>query len=81
MGANDFSKENYVSRTAVKVIPHPNFDDESFLNDIALLKLSEPVTFNEFLSPICLPNNDDNFQGIILLINLVLKSMSQLPLK
>ncbi|KAL0180381.1 hypothetical protein M9458_025823, partial [Cirrhinus mrigala] len=32
-----------------------------FLNDIALLRLSEPVNFTNYISPICLAANDSVF--------------------
>lgn len=36
---------------------YTNFYDKSvFKNDIALLELTRPFKFNEFVSPICLPN-------------------------
>ena len=28
-------------------------------NDVALLKLEQPVTFDEKMSPVCLPETDD----------------------
>ena len=66
MGAKDFSKENFVTRKAVQVFPHPHYDNKTFSNDIALMKLSEPVTFDEYLSPICLPENLEDLEGIVL---------------
>jgi len=38
-----------------KVIVHPGYNPNVLNNDIALLKLSAPVAFNKFVSPICLP--------------------------
>ena len=32
-------------------------------NDIALLKLKKPIRFNEEISPICLPDAYENFEG------------------
>ncbi|XP_026137849.1 chymotrypsin-like protease CTRL-1 [Carassius auratus] len=41
-----------------KVIMHPLFNRTTFINDIALLKLSSPVTFTPRISPVCLaPSN------------------------
>jgi len=38
-----------------KVIIHPGYDKLYHVIDIALLKLTEPVKFTEFIKPICLP--------------------------
>ena len=35
---------------------HPNYDSITFLNDLAILKLSQPVTFTPYIQPACLPN-------------------------
>ena len=43
----------------VREIVHPNFGkirSQLAVNDIMLLKLSEPATFNGFVSPLCLPD-------------------------
>ncbi|MCL4152896.1 UNVERIFIED_CONTAM: hypothetical protein GTU68_001983 [Idotea baltica] len=40
------------------IIDHPNYDGSSAPdNDISLLKLIRPVTFNQYISPVCLPFN------------------------
>ncbi|XP_052431872.1 chymotrypsin-like protease CTRL-1 [Carassius gibelio] len=41
-----------------KVIRHPLFNRATFNNDIALLKLSSPVTFTPRISPVCLPESN-----------------------
>ncbi|KAK2876893.1 hypothetical protein Q8A67_020989 [Cirrhinus molitorella] len=50
-----------VSRKIQSIIPHPDYDPYHFLNDIALLRLSEPVSFTNYISPICLAANDSVF--------------------
>ncbi|PKU38899.1 coagulation factor x-like [Limosa lapponica baueri] len=45
-------------RRVEKIIAHAEFDTETFDNDIALLKLEEPITFSEDVVPACLPEED-----------------------
>ncbi|XP_056309319.1 trypsin [Danio aesculapii] len=37
-----------------QIINHPNYDSNKNKNDIALLKLSSPVNFNDYVRPVCL---------------------------
>ncbi|XP_061402704.1 CLIP domain-containing serine protease B8-like [Musca vetustissima] len=41
-----------------KITVHPDYKDYSFnkLNDIAIIRLKNPVSFTHFVMPICLPN-------------------------
>ena len=43
-----------------KIIIHPNFkrnDDQDNDNDIAILKLKQSLSFNDFVQPACLPDH------------------------
>ncbi|KAK9965090.1 hypothetical protein ABG768_004199 [Culter alburnus] len=55
------SNPNEVSRGVQSIIPHPEYDPSQVTNDIALLRLSEPVNFTSYISPICLAANDSVF--------------------
>ncbi|XP_069011770.1 chymotrypsin-like protease CTRL-1 [Embiotoca jacksoni] len=52
---------NEVKHTLSKVIVHPNYNDTLFNNDIALMKLSSPVTFTDYIRPVCLASNSSLF--------------------
>ena len=41
---------------------HPEYNDEDILNDICLVQLPEPLIFNEFVSPACLPKQNSEPQ-------------------
>ncbi|XP_023204649.1 transmembrane protease serine 9-like isoform X3 [Xiphophorus maculatus] len=57
------SNPNEVSRTAAQIIYHPNYDSVTSNNDIALLKLSLPVTFTSYISPVCLAASGSIFSS------------------
>lgn len=42
---------------------HVDFDMTTYENDIALLKLLRPSTFNSYIWPICMPPIGDNYEG------------------
>ncbi|CAK6979470.1 Hypothetical predicted protein [Scomber scombrus] len=48
------TNSNSVSRTVSQIINHPDYDNVPNNNDISLLKLSSPVTFNDYILPVCL---------------------------
>ncbi|XP_075703735.1 transmembrane protease serine 3-like [Rhinoderma darwinii] len=44
-----------------KIIYHRKYKSSSMSNDIALIKLAAPFTFNGLIQPICLPNYGEDF--------------------
>ena len=45
------------SRVVSQIIVHPNFDQDTLVNDITLLKLSSPLNMSDpAVSSICLPS-------------------------
>uniref|UniRef100_A0A3B3D656 Prostasin-like n=1 Tax=Oryzias melastigma TaxID=30732 RepID=A0A3B3D656_ORYME len=54
---------NSVSRSVSQIIVHPNYNSQSQENDVSLLKLSSSVTFNNYISPICLAAAGSDFPG------------------
>jgi secreted trypsin-like serine protease len=45
-----------------RIINHPNFDNPENSNDISLLELEEPMSINENVSFICLPQPEQSFE-------------------
>lgn len=52
---SEFSRIYNISR----IIPHPDFDPITYLNDIGLIKLADEVEFGEFVEPVCIPDFGD----------------------
>ncbi|XP_077397964.1 ST14 transmembrane serine protease matriptase a [Festucalex cinctus] len=48
-------------RNLKRIIPHPNYNDFTFDNDIALMELDAPVAYGDYIQPICLPAAQHNF--------------------
>ena len=42
-----------------EIIPHPEYTSRYVYNDIGLVKLTDRVTYNYHIRPICLPTNSD----------------------
>ena len=43
-----------------EIINHPNYDSQTLDNDFSILRLSNPVTFTNAVSPACLPADRSN---------------------
>ncbi|CAH1255089.1 PRSS2 [Branchiostoma lanceolatum] len=58
VGENNFGSNEGTEQStgAQDVIPHPNYNPNTYDNDIMLIKLSYPVTINSWVSPACLPS-------------------------
>ncbi|XP_016891320.1 chymotrypsin-like elastase family member 2A [Cynoglossus semilaevis] len=52
------SEDGSVSLTAAEIITHEDYNIFLSRNDIALIKLSSPVTLSDTISPACLPEED-----------------------
>uniref|UniRef100_A0A3Q3X6C2 Peptidase S1 domain-containing protein n=1 Tax=Mola mola TaxID=94237 RepID=A0A3Q3X6C2_MOLML len=51
------------SRSVFRKIPHPQYSTTTFDNDIALLQLSSPVTFTDYIRPVCLAKSGSTFDA------------------
>ncbi|XP_064471748.1 serine proteinase stubble-like [Ornithodoros turicata] len=69
VGEYDFSSEleplPFVERGAKKKLVHPKYNFFTYENDLALVKMSEPLEFKPHIAPICLPpdNETDDLIG------------------
>ncbi|KAI8035906.1 hypothetical protein M5D96_011337 [Drosophila gunungcola] len=52
-----------IDRKVAEVITHPKYNARNYDNDIAIIKLDEPVEFNEILHPVCMPTPGRSFKG------------------
>ncbi|XP_030375598.1 transmembrane protease serine 9-like [Scaptodrosophila lebanonensis] len=52
-----------IDRKVMEVITHPKYNARNYDNDIAILKLDEPVEFSELLHPVCMPTPGRSFKG------------------
>ncbi|XP_034557725.1 suppression of tumorigenicity 14a [Notolabrus celidotus] len=50
-----------VKRNLKQVISHPNYNAYTYDNDIALMELDTPVTYTDYIKPICLPASQHDF--------------------
>uniref|UniRef100_A0A3Q2E7C5 Zgc:100868 n=1 Tax=Cyprinodon variegatus TaxID=28743 RepID=A0A3Q2E7C5_CYPVA len=55
------SNPNEVRRTVATIIVHPDYNEKTSNNDVALMRLSSAVTFTSYISPICLAASDSTF--------------------
>uniref|UniRef100_A0AAQ6INJ7 Acrosin n=1 Tax=Anabas testudineus TaxID=64144 RepID=A0AAQ6INJ7_ANATE len=55
------SNPNVTSLTIANAIIHPSYNNQTNENDIYLLQLASPVTFTNYIQPICLATSDSTF--------------------
>ncbi|GLD58838.1 complement C1r-A subcomponent-like protein [Lates japonicus] len=49
---------------AASAHPHPDYNPEIYNNDIALIKLRDPITFSSSIMPICLPAENATYLSL-----------------
>ncbi|XP_057717297.1 transmembrane protease serine 9-like isoform X2 [Corythoichthys intestinalis] len=52
---------NEVRKQVARIVVHPDYDVLPFDNDVALLLLSTPVSYTEFIGPVCLAEATSTF--------------------
>ncbi|RNA03669.1 chymotrypsinogen B-like isoform X4 [Brachionus plicatilis] len=58
-GTNDLNDVTRKTYQVLKVTLHEDYNSNTFDNDIALIKLTEPITESSKISTICLPSSTD----------------------
>ncbi|XP_013408472.1 hemicentin-1-like [Lingula anatina] len=60
VGEHDLTTFSSIQRDipVSRVVPHPGFDESTLINDIALVRLSQPVTHSDKITPVCIPTKD-----------------------
>ncbi|NXI95535.1 OVCH2 protein, partial [Psophia crepitans] len=62
-GLHDLTEQEYRQKRSVKqYIIHPSFNETTMDSDIALLQLAEPLEFNQYVRPVCLPAQEEVVQ-------------------
>lgn len=60
----EMSNETRVRDMSVAEIrQHEDFDESTYDNDISLLKLLQPILFNSYIWPVCMPPNGETLEG------------------
>ncbi|NXD76216.1 OVCH2 protein, partial [Halcyon senegalensis] len=62
-GLHDLTEKEYRQKRSVKqYLIHPSFNETTLDSDIALLHLAEPLEFNRYVRPVCLPAAEQPLQ-------------------
>ncbi|XP_025422284.1 serine proteinase stubble-like [Sipha flava] len=61
--SGEVESKRSISKNVKRVIVHRQYDAATFENDIALLELESPVSYDLHIVPICMPDDDDEFTG------------------
>ncbi|XP_046404360.1 serine protease filzig-like [Ischnura elegans] len=60
---SELESRRAITRNVRRVIVHRRYDAATFENDLALLELDSPVTYQQHIVPICMPRNNEDFTG------------------
>ncbi|XP_049824503.1 clotting factor C isoform X2 [Aethina tumida] len=60
-----WSNPGIQDRHVAQITPHPNYNSQTYSDDIAVLKLTDPVEITNFVRPVCLWAGDNSLQGVV----------------
>ena len=52
-----------IDRKVAEIITHPKYNARTYDNDIAIVRLDEPVEMTELMHPVCMPTPGKSFKG------------------
>ena len=55
MGEHDTTDSVADIKTISAITNHPDYNDNTYVNDVAILTLTSPITFSSIVAPVCLP--------------------------
>ncbi|CAF3773933.1 unnamed protein product [Rotaria socialis] len=61
-------KNTRQEKKVARIFSHPDWNSETLANDLAILRLSTPVKFNQYVQPACLPGPDPPSNSDVVLI-------------
>lgn len=61
--SGELEPKRSVSKNVRRVIVHRQYDAATFENDLALLELESPVSYDTHIVPICMPQDGEDFTG------------------
>jgi len=66
LGEHNIADSDFNRVDVAEIISHPNYDSGTVDNDYAILRLANPVSFTNEVSPACLPADlSNNFAGVL----------------
>ena len=51
-----------VTRKIAKISSHPSYNKTTYDYDYSVFELEEPISFNDRVEPVCLPDSEDSQQ-------------------
>nr|CAD7458420.1 unnamed protein product [Timema tahoe] len=61
--SGELESKRSITKNVKRVIVHRHYDAATFANDLALLELESPVSFDTHIVPICMPKDNEDFTG------------------
>ena len=66
LGEHSIADFDFNRVDVAEIIMHPKYNSRNVNNDYAILRLAEPVTFTDKVSPACLPNDmRETYAGVL----------------